>query len=226
MSPQSSHPKKALFLEIFGEDSFDLLHDLLPKSEWLSIQRGEVVFRSFEPSNRLFFILSGVIRLHNPGRNSTQEVIVQFLRPGDMLGLTGVIKNSPHRFTAFVHSDWADLFSVDAQHLRSIIGSHPKLSMRIVKQLDRDATAIETRAAAISAQKVSVRIETMLKVLLKKFGLDEAGYINLELSPIFISKMIGATRTTVYRSLKKMEESGILDINNHKMRLLEPSYSE
>jgi CRP/FNR family transcriptional regulator len=56
--------------------------------------------------------------------------------------------------------------------------------------------------------------------LRKKFGLTPDGFLRVRLSPQELASFIGTTRTTIYRILKKFENSHAVEVEQKRIKLV------
>ena len=218
MNSKPTDYKLELFEKLFGEEAQELYHDFRSKSKYYLKSEGEVLFQEGTSSNFVFLILDGSVRLQVKKGNS-EEVILQFFGEGDLAGIMDVIQYQVYRSNAIVHSATAELCVIDKQNFFKILSKRHHFALKLIQQMDKDTADIESRAAFMNTQKVTNRISGAIQVLEKKFGKNAEGEINIEISPSHIAKMVGATRTSVYRSMKKLQELGELRFEQHKIIL-------
>lgn len=207
------------FTELFGEEGMALCKSFEKYGEWVDLRSGKFLFQKDEKASRVNLILDGVARLHSKA-NENGSLIIRFLRKGDIAGIVEALQSLPFQYNAKVHSDHLFAYSIKSSDFLNLLQDFPNFAMHVMRQVDKDASFIEMRLADIRSQRVSDRIEGMVTVMQNKFGLDSEGHIDLDITPGNIAEMIGATRTTVYRSLKQLEAEGVMLMENHRIRPL------
>lgn len=219
MRTKSEKYKLQLFNKLFLEEHEELYAAFREHATYKEFKSEEFLFNKEQASQGVHLILNGVARLHSK-TSENDSLIVRFLKEGDMAGIIEVFNGVGHQYSAMVHSRKLELCTLTKEAFLDMLRDFPAFGMQVIKQVDKDASFIEMRMADIRSQRVSDRIEGMMSAIKDKFGLDEQGHINLDITPSNIAQMIGATRTTVYRSLKQLEEKGIMQLENHRIRPL------
>lgn len=221
MNTRAENFKADIFNKLFGEEWKEVYDAFRLCAVYRQFRSGQFLFRKGDLAPKVHLILDGVARVHTRSQSSG-SLIIRFLKEGDMAGIMEAFNEMPHQYNAMVHSKELSLCSLDRASFLDLLRDFPVFGMQVMKQVDRDASFIEMRLADIRSQRVVDRIEGMMRAMSEKFGLDDAGQIDLDITPSNIAQMIGATRTTVYRSLKQLEEEGVLEIKNHRIRPMRP----
>lgn len=119
-------------VDIFADIPTEELGYLASIGEEISYLKGEVLFRENDPSDALYLILDGAVRLHRG------EVEIMIARSHDTLGAWALFDQEPRIATATVlddsrllritHDDFLDLLSDHVQITRGILRT---LAMRL-----------------------------------------------------------------------------------------------
>ena len=97
---------------------------------------GEIVFREGEQPRGIFVLYSGTVDLVFSGRNGLKKSLRQAL-PGEVLGLSDAVSNSPHDCTATTHTG-AKIGFIPIASLRSRLEDTPSLWLNIAQLLSAD----------------------------------------------------------------------------------------
>ncbi|MDX1413635.1 MAG: Crp/Fnr family transcriptional regulator [Candidatus Promineifilaceae bacterium] len=105
-----------------------LNHDQLRKvamiAEEKNVSAGMTLFKAGDPANALYLLREGNIELHyhvsdERGMEKSQNYLVGMINPGDMLGISGLIR--PYEFTtSAVAGETSQLLEFDAIALRKL----------------------------------------------------------------------------------------------------------
>jgi len=175
-----------------------------------------LLFQKGATPKSVVLILNGYVRLQVE-KPESEEVILQFFGAGDLAGMIDLMQSRSYGASAIVHSQSAEFCEIDKKNFLIILSKRPNLALMLIEQIDKDIAGIESRAAFMNSRKVTSRISGVIRVLEKKFGKNAQGEINIEISLSHIAQMVGATRTSVYRALKKLQEQGELIFEQHKI---------
>ena len=93
---------------------------------------GDVVFREGEPSDGLYFVLTGALRIVTHLRSG--ETVLANVPIGECVGEMGVIDRLPRSATASA-ATFAILAFVPGEAFLALLERSPKITMRLVKML-------------------------------------------------------------------------------------------
>lgn len=115
-----------LFSQIPGED---LAQVAMLASEELK-DAGENVFLEGDPSDALYLVLEGKVRLHNNGK------LVAELGPRECLGELAILDAAPRTSTATVAVD-TNLLKISRDDFQDIMAEKPQIASGIIRVLTR-----------------------------------------------------------------------------------------
>lgn len=100
------------------------LHEVSMITEEKSVDAGVVLFTSGDDAKSLFLLREGGVELHllvtdERGMEEKQDYLVGMINPGDMFGISALIR--PHKYTtSAVTSDASQILKIDADQLRAL----------------------------------------------------------------------------------------------------------
>jgi CRP-like cAMP-binding protein len=100
------------------------LHQVAMITEEMQAEAGTVLFAAGDPANRLYLLREGGVELHftvtdERGMEKQQDYLVGMINPGDMLGISALIRPYEYTTGALV-SEASQLLEIDAEQLRSL----------------------------------------------------------------------------------------------------------
>jgi NTE family protein len=123
--------KSALFT---GVDLSELRR-ILPRLEKKYYSRGALIFKEGDPSQALYLILSGQVKITERNEQGQPQVLM-YLHAGDFFGETSVITNEIRSVTAEVVID-ADILIIDKAVFEEIYHREPKILHNVIKTLSQ-----------------------------------------------------------------------------------------
>jgi len=175
-----------------------------------TVQRGELIFFEGEPADTLYFLISGIVKLF---KTSTQgkEQIISLARPHDVLNDISIFDNGPNPISAQAMST-VNLYGIKKDRLETTLRQHPQVSARIIRVL-----AARTRQLISLVEDLSFKhvIGRVAKILLEHTS-DGAGS-GQRLTQQEMAAMAGTAREVVARSLKTLEERGIIRLDRQRI---------
>ena len=149
-----------------------------------------------------------------------KTALLRISHPGDLLGLNAVMAQHPYMATARVLDDCRIAF-LDRQSLVDLMNRHPELAITIAERLANDCAEALT-------EMLFLRVTTSTLQRLAMLILRWAGGNGHRRSvfPIFytqaeIGQIIGASRETVTRLMKKLERKGNISVSHSKLKILD-----
>jgi CRP/FNR family transcriptional regulator len=175
-----------------------------------TIQRGEMIFLEGEPADILFFLISGIVKLFKTSAQG-KEQIISLARPYEVLNDISIFDNGPNPMGAQAMST-VTLYGIKKDRLEVALRQHPQVSSRIIQVL-----AARTRQLISLVEDLSFKhvIGRVAKILLEHTG-DGAGP-GQRLTQQEMAAMAGTAREVVARSLKAMEERGLIRLERHRI---------
>ncbi len=176
--------------------------------------RGAVLFVEGESPRGLFVLCSGQAKL-TANSPEGHALTLRTAEPGEVLGLSSVISDSPYLATAETLSACQVGFIPRLEFLR-FLRSNPDVALRVAKHL-----SMELHQAWNQSRMVALAPDTHAK--LAQFLIDQAQkrgqpdadglHIALNMTHEEIAKHIGASRESVSRILKELRNRGVIRVN-------------
>lgn len=108
------------------------LHEVSMITEEKEVEAGTVLFSLGEAANSLYLLREGGVELHltvtdERGMEEQQDYLVGMINPGDMFGISALIR--PYKYTTgALTSDASQLLEIDAEQLRALCDKDKDLS--------------------------------------------------------------------------------------------------
>jgi NTE family protein/lysophospholipid hydrolase len=172
----------AATLRLFGPASAETIDAIRPLVEWVSIIRGEVLFRQGTPSDSVFVVVSGRVRVHVDGRDGASRVIGE-CGPGEVIGEMGFFTGAARSASVIAARD-AVMMKFSNAAFEQIITSHPQLVRELIRVLIQ-----RVQSASLPAP-VANRKKTIAVVS------PEGGVVTTDFAPRLVESMqrLGTTR--------------------------------
>lgn len=209
-----------VFHRLFGMDQ-EGLKDLMEHTGALRhYARGEELFSPGQEVSHIYLVVEGKVKLFERTSHGEQgEVIINLFMPGDILGLTPVLKEHPYTRYGSALSD-SLVFVWSKEGFYQAVEQYPKLLYPIFKQVELEIGQITSWAQHMVNNNTLERLAQAMLLLDHKFGHNSSGEIELEFTPQELASFIGATRTTVYRHLKVLGDLGWATLEHRHIRIL------
>ncbi len=181
---------------------------------------GKALFWEGDPTNHLFELAEGVIRLYRiigEGR----RVITAFLFPGDLVGAS---LQDRYLYTAEAVTD-CRVRRIGRKAFHEEVSRSPCLRPDLIALICQEMAAAHDQMVLLSKKNAEERLCSFLHDLLSRepSSTEEGGMVPLPMSRLDIADYLGLTIETVSRTITKLANRGVLTpVGRHEIRILQP----
>jgi len=176
-----------------------------------AVEKHEIIWLEQAPARMIYFVGSGLIKLFKTSP-AGKEQILRLVEPCQAFGHAGALNggSNPESAQAIVPSVIYGLASVD---LKALLGENQQLAQNTIKMLATEMHHYMSLVEDLSLRCVSGRLAKML-LEDNLQGDDEAPRV---LTRADMAAMTGTVREVIGKSLKALEDKGIIHYNRHKI---------
>jgi CRP-like cAMP-binding protein len=172
--------------------------------------RGELILAEEETSDVLYFIASGAVKLFKTSADG-KEQILEIARPGQSVNDVPVFDGRPNLVSAQAMGPVV-LYGVGKGDLDRILRRYPQVSQNVNKVLAGQVRRLTSLVEDLSFKPVIGRVA---KILLENS--EESSDTRPKLTQQEMAAMAGTAREVVGRSLKTLEEEGVIRLERHRL---------
>ncbi|HWB31865.1 MAG TPA: Crp/Fnr family transcriptional regulator [Acidobacteriaceae bacterium] len=182
---------------------------------------GSILFAQGQASRSVSVVCDGRIKLTASSRDG-KTLLVKIAKPGDVLGLSAALSNTPYEVTAQAIEP-TQIKTFNQKDFLHFIRRHVEGSLHAAESLSneyRSALADACRLALSSS--IAGRVaHLLLELALESAAPDNAQpEIHMALKHEDIAAMLGSSRESVTRVLNNLRRKGIISIKGTKMTIL------
>ncbi len=195
-------------LSQLNEDQLDELGSWVKDLEF---KKGELIYLPGEPSESVYFLKKGKVKLSYPGP-AGKEFTVSILDEGEPFGEMSVVGEEDRTLKAEALADVV-LCTISKSDLLNFIDKNPELSLSVAKKIGQHRRDIQNSLADLLFKDVPSRLATTLQELAAKYGEEcrNGVQINPDLTHEELAKLIGSTRETTTANLNEFESEGLIE---------------
>lgn len=187
-----------------------------------TLPRGAKVFQEDEPSNGVFVICTGQVKLSCTSKEG-RTLILKIAMPGDVLGLGAVISGSRYEVTAETIEP-TEIKSIRRDDFLSFIQKHGEASLHAAKALSGEykAAFFDARRLALSGSAAG-RLASVLLDWGKaaSCGKPEMRF-TMALTHEELANLVGSSRETVTRMLGRFKREKLIRMRGTSLLILSP----
>jgi len=182
---------------------------------------GSVLYAEGEKPQGLFILCYGQAKLTISASGSGKTLIKRLVQPGEVLGLSSVLSGNPYKSTAETVRP-SQLKFVKRDDFLRFYAEHRDVSFNIARQLieECESDADQIRALGL-ANSAAERLAQLLLAWCEESGSPSASGMRFPVMMTHeeISQLIGTSRETVTRLLKRFRDQKILTVRRSSMTL-------
>lgn len=206
---------------VFHTLSDEARAELLKRSSHRHFASGQVIFRYRTPGQSMMVVLRGEVRISLPEPNG-RTIILADLQRGAILGEMSVLDGEERSADATALTS-CELLALERRDVLAFLERHPSVCLDILQMLCARLRGANERTLELGFLDVSARLAKMLLARAKARGHAATGGATLRISDSQgdLAAMIGASREKVNRSLKQMQQQGILTTRDGRIEILD-----
>jgi len=202
-----------------------LCHNAIP--EWreaislhkknLKFKKGETIFKEGDDVKGIYFVYSGVAKVHKSWGDD-KELIIRFASDGSILGHRGLGSKKIYTVSATAIEPLVVCF-VDLDFFTASLKMNNGLAYQLMVFLAGELEESEKKMRNLAHMPVKGRLAQALLTLVEQFGINQDGFMNLEISRQDLASFAGSTYETVFRTINDLVKEGVIEVAGKKIRV-------
>ena len=180
-----------------------------------SFRKGHIIFYQHDTPQSLLAIRSGFIKVHDLSDDGSEQLI-WLAKKYDILPLEWLFGASPHAdffYTAFTD---VEVFTIPRQEFLNFASQRQDILLAIIDAMATKYNDLLHRLNAAQKPRAREKVVHALLFIATRFtGTDQPGLatVTLPITHQDIASLIGLTRETTARELKKLKDEGLVSYN-------------
>ena len=188
----------------------------------LHFKKGALLFQEGDPVAGMYFIYSGLVKVHKQW-GKEKELIVRFAKQGAIVGHRGLGSDIIYPVSATALSA-TDICFVDLDFFTATLKVNPGYLLELMMFFAAELKESEKRMRNLAHMNSKGRIVQALLTLQKKFGKDDDGFIDIDISRQDLASYSGTTYETLFKMLNELEEERSILLNGKKVQILNENH--
>ena len=207
--------------ELFEGLTDAALADLDGRLRAAGFRKGELIYSPYDRGDALSLIEAGRVRLYRSDHDGRQ-LTMAMLDEGEAFGLVPVNGDDLHDAYAEAMSDCV-LRVVPAADLERTAAEHPQVAMNLMRSLSQRLRSVEDRLESLAFRGVAARLAGQLLELMERYGRVTPQGIRIDerFTHMQLAEMIGTSRETLTKVLNELRESGLIDVRERLVWVLD-----
>jgi CRP-like cAMP-binding protein len=186
------------------------------------VRRRETLYLPGDAGDRIYLLKRGVVKISSLGADG-REIILAFLRPGEVFGEEAVLDESPRDHMAEAYED-ALICIIQRREFLDLLRSMPDLGFKVTKLIGLRLKTFRSRVENLLFKGAPARLAATLLDLAEQHGVrdDHGTLLPLRLSQQDLASLIGVTRESVNIALAEFRRNGLITLEGRSIRLVRP----
>lgn len=210
---ETSQEKKLRTLQAnqyFDELSEDVLKNIIPHMQLHEYERGDILFWEGNPCSGLHIIVNGSVKLFRVSPQGRQYIIA--------VAAEGATCNEVPAFDGGTNPvnvealETSHVWVIESQVLRDLVLSNPEFALKILKKFGQNLRHLVNKVSEMAFYQVTHRLARLIAEL----PTDES---RPPWTQEQLAGRLGTVREVVARSLKELEKSGAIHIEDRRIQI-------
>jgi len=193
-----------------------LLDELTHSVSLVHYQRGEVLFWEGDACAGLHIIHEGSVKLFRVSPQGRQYII-RVLQEGETCNEVPVFDGGPNPVNVEALED-TRVWVVDAEAVRAIMRRDPDYALKVINNLGAMLRQLVRMVSEMAFFQVTHRLARLISEIPQEELSGESG---ARLTQDQMAARLGTVREVVARSLKELERSGAIQVENRRIRVID-----
>lgn len=170
----------------------------------------QVIFQKGDPGDRLYAILKGKVGISTSSEQG-KEIVLNILEPGDVLGEIALL-DGKERTAGAAAMEATELLVIERADFLPFLEKRPKLCIKLMGVLCERLRWTSGMIEDTMFLDIPHRLAKRLHTLVGQFGVKgpDGISIDMKLSQESLGQMLGATRESVNKGLRALEERKLI----------------
>ena len=198
---------------IFSKLAGGELDALLGLTRTRSVATRQEVFHKGDEGDQVFVILRGRLKVLSTSEDGG-EVVFGIMDPGEVVGELALLSGE-RRTATLTAIEPCELLVIERRDFLPFLSGHPEVAAKLLEVLAERLRRVDEFVEDTLFLKLPSRLAKKLLSLSRSYGEKTAGGIrvNIKLSQQELGELVGASRESVNRELRRWVEQGVLSVD-------------
>ena len=183
-----------------------------------SYPKGSVILFEDDPGDALYVVAKGQVKVVLIGEDG-REVILSVLGEGTFFGEMALLDDEPRSAHVIAMED-STVLALRREDFRARLRNSPEVAIALLRELSRRLRRADDQIGSLVLLDVNGRVAELLVRLAEEEGGDR---ITRKLTHATIAQMIGSSRETVSRTMRELQDRGLVAVTRQDITLTDRS---
>lgn len=206
----------------------DIQHTIQTFFEQFPLKRysvGQTIFRPGDKITKILYITKGSVAEYDIS-SAGNEVVVNVFKVGAFFPMSFAINHTPNEYF-FEALAPVEAYVAPSEEVVAFIKEHPEVMFDLLARVYRGTDGLLRRMAHLMAGNATTRLLFELSNATRRYGAyDATGRAVLRLTENDLAKRSGLSRETVNRTMRKLKDAGLVEVQKTGIVIPEPARLE
>ena len=207
--------------EYFESCAAPLLDHVSSHMQLREYDRGEVLFWEGDPCDGLYILMEGSAKIYRVSLQGRQY-IVRILQEGDTFAEVPAFDGDMHPVNVET-LETCRVWVIDSQTLRGMVQAHPQFAQSVLVNFGRMLRGMVRMVSEMAFYQVTHRLARLINEISPN---EISGAGGMHWTQEQMAARLGTVREVVARSLKELERSGAIQMENRRITIVDPGVLE
>jgi CRP-like cAMP-binding protein len=183
----------------------------------IEVKKGQLLFKEGDPVTGIYFVYKGNLKVHKKW-DKEKELILRFAKSGDIVGHLGLGNHTTYPVSATA-IDNVTVCYVDMPFFESTLNVNHQLAIKMMRFFANELQESEKRMRNLAHMSVKGRVAQALISLKNQFGLNEQGFVDIELTRQDLASFTGAVYESLFRTINDFTEKDLINITGKNIAI-------
>ncbi len=210
-------------IPFFSELNTSELKEFIRTSKLLNFRKGDIIFLEGEPYRGFYIVIKGTVRIYKSSPEG-KELTLHIIEPFDSFAeIPLFISEIPEKSKFYPANAQAIensvLIFIPKEEFLKIIDKNPKICLKMLHGFAKKLINLNQQIENLTLKEVTQRLAEYLYNEYKNRGTNE---FKLNLSRVILATYLGTIPETISRALRKLQDSGSIQIYGKKIIINNP----
>lgn len=204
--------------EYFDDCTPALLDEVSSHMQLREYERGEILFWEGDPCDGLYIMHEGSAKIYRVSPQGRQY-IVRILQEGDTFAEVPAFDGGTNPVNVET-LELSRIWVIDSDTLRKLVQAHPMFAQKVLANFGRMLRGMVRMVSEMAFYQVTHRLARLINEIPAD---DLSGTSGTHWTQEQMAARLGTVREVVARSLKELERSGAIQVENRRITITDPS---
>lgn len=194
----------------FDDLPAEILREIAAHTQLRTFERGEILFWEDDPCAGLHIIEEGSVKLYRISPQGRQYII-RVLQEGDTCNEVPAFDGGTNPVDVET-LERSKVWVIDDKTLRALVKAHPDFALKVLSNFGKNLRGLVRMVSEMAFYQVTNRLARLISEL-------PAEESRLHLTQEQLAAQLGTVREVVARSLKELERSGAIRIEDRRIHI-------